>query len=122
MTLTTGIDMIEIDRIETLLKDKPFLSRFFSEAEQSQYRGQGGRASYIAGSFCAKEAFSKAIGTGLSGFALHEVEVLRDELGKPRLSFSGNAKALVEQRRLSFDVSISHTKEYAVAVVIAYCV
>jgi len=114
-----GIDLIEIERIEKSMAKTRFLTRFFGEGELSEYRARGKRSSYIAANFCAKEAFSKAIGTGIRDFELKEVELLRDHLGKPYLVFSGRAAKLVEEMGLTFETSVSHTKHYATAVVSA---
>ena len=70
--------------------------------------------------FCAKEAFSKSLGTGISGFSLKEVSLLHNERGKPYLSFSGNAEKIVHKTGCSFDVSITHTESLATAVVISF--
>jgi len=97
-----------------------FLTRVFSDAENILFQSRGFSAQTVAVNFCAKEAFSKAIGTGIRGFSLNEVSALRDELGKPYLQLSGKAKEIAEEKRLVFDVSLTHTGEYAAAVVIAY--
>ena len=74
----------------------------------------------MAGNFAGKEAFSKAIGTGIRGFQLEEVEILRDELGKPHIALSGAAKKIADEMGISgLYISISHSKHYAVAQVIA---
>ena len=74
----------------------------------------------VAANFACKEAFSKAIGTGIRNFALNEVEILRDELGKPHISLSGDAKKLTDSLGITgLFVSISHSKRYAVANVIS---
>ena len=102
-----GVDIIEVERIEKLLADKEnFLARYFSEAELAVNL----RPESVAGNFAAKEAFSKAKGTGIRGFNLRDIEVLRDELGAPYILFRGE--------RVNARVSISHTKSTAVAVVI----
>lgn len=74
----------------------------------------------IAASFAAKEAFSKALGTGIRGFALAEVSVLRDSLGAPYFALSGRAARLAEERGLRFSVSLSHTEDLAAAFVVAW--
>ena len=63
---------------------------------------------------------AKALGTGVEGFALNEVSCLRDELGCPYLELTGNALLATENRGLTFAVSLSHIKDIASAVVIAY--
>lgn len=115
-----GIDLVEIIRIERSIGRPNFLTRWFGERELAEFRARGERPAYIAANFCAKEAFSKAIGTGLRGFELREVELLRDALGKPYLVFSGRAAEMVEALGLEFETSVSHTASYAVAVVAAY--
>jgi holo-[acyl-carrier protein] synthase len=113
-----GVDMLEINRLEKSALNPRFLSRVFGERELAVYKERGRPASFLAGSFCAKEAFSKAIGTGVRGFELKDVQLLRDELGKPYLALSGKAKELAGN--LDFEASVSHTKEHAIAIVIAY--
>ena len=105
MIIGVGIDIIEVERIEKLLNDN-FITRNFSEAELEF----NSKPESVAGSFAAKEAFAKALGTGFRGFNLHDVEVLRDELGAPYIIFQG--------KQANAHVSISHTKSTAVAVVI----
>lgn len=115
-----GIDLVEISRIENSIKRPGFLKRWFGDRELAEYKSRGGKVSYIAANFCAKEAFSKAIGTGIRGFELREVELLRDALGKPYLNFSGKAAEIVDGLGVGFETSVSHTKDYAIAVVEAY--
>lgn len=90
----------------------------FGPAEHSQLAARGFPVSSAAACFCAKEAFSKAVGTGLGAFDLREVQLLRDgETGRPFLALSGRALRLAGGAR--FAVSVTHTKEYACAVVTA---
>ncbi len=74
----------------------------------------------IAANFAAKEAFSKALGTGIRGFSLTEVSVLRNELGAPYFVFSGEAEKIVRELGLQFSVSLTHTDELAAAFVVAW--
>ncbi len=108
-----GIDIIEIHRIEKLTARTPkFVQRILTEIEIEKYEQlQGNRkAEYLAGRFAAKEAFSKAMGTGIGkGLQFTDIEIVQDSFGKP--SFS---KPINEGTHLS----ISHSKEYAVAQVI----
>jgi holo-[acyl-carrier protein] synthase len=113
-----GVDMLEINRIEKSALNPRFLSRVFGERELAIYKARGNPASFLAANFCAKEAFSKAIGTGVRVFELKDVQLLRDELGKPYLELSGKAKDL--SGNMDFEVSVSHTKEYAIAVVVGF--
>ncbi|MBR5156215.1 MAG: holo-ACP synthase [Clostridia bacterium] len=115
-----GIDITEIERIEKALKTERFLERFFSEEEIKYFKSKKQMAQSVAANFAAKEAFSKAIGTGVRGFSLAEVEILRDDLGKPHISLSGDAKRITDELGISgLLVSISHSEKYAVAQVLA---
>ena len=78
------------------------------------------RPETMAANFAAKEAFAKALGTGVRGFALGEVAVLRDSLGAPYFALSGRAKELAEGRGPAFSVSLTHTDELAAAFVVAW--
>ena len=74
----------------------------------------------MAACFAAKEAFAKALGTGVRGFSLNEVSVAHDEWGAPFLRLSGSALAIAEEKNLSFSLSLTHTDGMAGAVVVAY--
>lgn len=113
-----GVDSIEIDRIAKSMENPFFLENYFSPEEHALFESRGRKASVVAGNFAAKEAFSKALGTGIRGFSLGEVSVLRDELGAPYFVFSGNAQKI--SNTLTFSVSITNTKTVATAMVIAY--
>lgn len=120
MIYGTGIDIVEIDRIKKTMENPNFLQRFFSGEERDYFSSRGFAPQTVAGNFAGKEAFSKAIGTGISGFRLEEVEILRDELGKPHIALSGAAKKIADEMGISgLYISISHSKHYAVAQVIA---
>ncbi|HIR56963.1 MAG TPA: holo-ACP synthase [Candidatus Gallacutalibacter pullicola] len=117
--LSVGIDLVEIRRIEKSIRNPRFCSRVLGKTEYAQLEMRGFPVQSVAASFCAKEAFSKALGTGIRGFALTEVELLREENGRPRLHLTGNAAKLAAARGLAeFSVSVTHTKEYAAAVVV----
>lgn len=117
---TVGIDMTEVSRIEKSVKNKRFVERVFSEKEQALFLSKKLPYESMAGNWAAKEAFAKALGTGVRDFSLNEVSVLRNELGAPYYELSGSARRIAEQSRLEFSVSITHTAEYAQAVCIAY--
>ena len=116
---TVGTDLIEINRLEKSSKSKSFMKRVFSEKETALFSAMANPYPSMAGNWAAKEAFSKSLGTGVRGFSLNEVSVLRDELGAPYIELSGKALEIANQRGLEFSVSITHTKELAQAVVIA---
>lgn len=117
--LSTGIDLVEISRIQRSIKNPRFCRNVFGQEEYVFLQSRGFSAQSAAASFCAKEAFAKALGTGVRGFRLSEVELLRNHLGKPYLKLSGNAEKIAREKNLYFSVSVTHTKMYAAAVVIA---
>lgn len=117
---SVGIDLVEIKRISKSVNNNKFLQRVFGKEEYIYLEKNNFPIQSVAANFCAKEAFSKAIGTGIRGFKLKEVELLRDEKGMPYFKFSGNALKIVTDKDLKFSVSVTHTDEYASAVVISW--
>ena len=117
---SVGIDMIEISRVEKSIQSEHFCQRVFGPEEFEELKSKNMRAESAAAAFAAKEAFGKALGTGLRGFSLNEVQVLHDELGKPFLKLSGQAEKTAREKSLSFALSITHPHEYAAAVVTAF--
>ena len=117
MILGIGTDIIEINRIEKALdRTESFKDKLLSREEKEYFFKKGNRTESIAGNFAAKEAISKALGTGVRNFEMNEIEVLRDELGKPYVRLLGNAKQIARQKGVThIHISISHCKEYAVA-------
>ena len=120
MELRVGIDHLEIARIVRAIQRPRFLHRYFGERELAYLERRNFPPASVAAGFCAKEAFAKALGTGLRGFALREVELLRAENGRPYLAFSGKAAELVKASGMRFEVSVSHDARYALAQVIGY--
>lgn len=118
-----GIDVVEVDRIESAIErlGDVFLTRLFTDREREYCARQKRPALHYAARFAAKEAVSKALGTGIGGQAgWLDMEVERAESGAPRMLFSGNAADfLVQQGILEVQVSLSHAKEYAAANAVA---
>lgn len=120
MVVGVGTDIIEIDRIAELVDKENFRRKYFSARENEYFDSRKNMYEKVAGNYAAKEAFSKALGTGIRNFALREVEILRDELGKPYIELSGDAKKAAQSKWIKrFHVSISHCKTFATATVIA---
>lgn len=114
-----GTDIIEISRIEKAInRTKLFKEKVYTEKEIEHIEKKKNFYASYAGRFAAKEAFSKALGTGVRGFLLKDVEILNDELGKPVVYLYNEIKKLAEG--LKIQISISHSKEYAVSTVILY--
>src|SRR3990172_2362092 len=113
-----GVDIIEIERIEKALAKfgERFLSRVYTPLEAAFCRG---RASELAARFAAKESVMKALGTGAHGVAWREIEVLPNHRGKPLVYLHGRAQKRAQRIGLrGLDVSMSHSREYAVAFVV----
>ena len=117
-----GNDVVEIARIEKNLGSGRFMSFVYSQAEREAF---GGNAQKLAGCFAAKEALSKALGTGVRGFSLDEISVLRDALGKPYFVFGGNIARIVGELGVTAFVALTNAAGLAVANVnleTDYCV
>lgn len=112
-----GVDIIEIERIKKAVeKSDRFVERLFTENEIEYFKSKNMKPESIAGNFAAKEAIVKAMGTGIRGFKWTDIEVLRDELGKPVVLLHNEARNVANQYGISqIMLSISHCKEYAVA-------
>lgn len=117
--MNIGIDLCHIPRIEELMARQPkFVSRFFSPQEQLLFIGSR-PAQAVASNFAVKEAFSKALGTGVVGFNLNEIEVLRNQAGAPYILVHGQAKARLDEAGYqTIRCSMSHEKDYAVGMVV----
>ncbi|MEP2777314.1 MAG: holo-ACP synthase [Luteolibacter sp.] len=118
-----GIDVVEVDRIEAAIEKQGdlFLNRLFTQREREYCCRQKRPALHYAARFAAKEAVSKALGTGIGKSAgWLDMEVLRGESGAPTMIFSGNAAAFLEEHGIAaVQVSLSHAKEYAAANAVA---
>lgn len=116
MILGVGTDLVEIGRMEKACKKDAFLKRTFTPKECRQAEG---KPSKLAGNFAVKESVAKVFGTGFRSFMPGDIEVLRDELGKPYVVLYGGAKALAEQMGIQkIWVSITNTKEMAMAMAV----
>lgn len=117
--ITSGIDLLQIDRLTRLnpaIKAR-FLARVFTPREIDECAD---RDDSLAGHFAAKEATAKALGCGIGEVGWKEIEILADERGKPRLMLHASAQETAKQAGwISWSVSISHTKDHAVAMVTA---
>ena len=119
--LGIGIDIIEIERIKNSLNKRgDFLKKLFTESEIELFQSKGYNPQTIAGNFAAKEAISKSLGLGIRGYNFRDMEILRDELGKPIVKTYNNLEEIcIDYSVLEIKVSISHSKNYAVANAIA---
>jgi len=125
MIFGIGIDLIEIDRIKNELEKHGdrFCKMVFTVKEIEYCRRNKNlniQAQCFSGRFAAKEAFFKAIGTGLrNGLSWKDVEILNDKLGKPDFVLKNNSLKIIESNQIfNVQLSISHCKNYATAVVV----
>ena len=117
--LSVGVDIIEIARIEAAISrwGPRFLERIYTPSEVAYCHG---RVPELAVRFAAKEAVSKALGTGIFGLIWTEIEVEADPLGKPLVRLHGRARKRADLLGLrQFAVSLSHSDDNAVAFVVA---
>ncbi len=119
VNIAVGIDIIEVERIRKVFEHhgERFLKRVYTDIEIQQCRG---RVQKLAGRFAAKEAISKALGTGLRGVHWREMEVIHLRSGRPSVRLHGNAKRRAEALGLTaFDVSMADLAQLSVAIAVA---
>ena len=116
-----GTDIVSVDRIKKLLKNNKFLNRLFCEEEMVKCSKLINPNNCYAKRFAAKEAFSKALGTGISnGINFNEIIVMNKKNGKPFIKLKGKTLKIVKKKfknNINIALSISDEKKYAVAFV-----
>ena len=113
-----GIDITEVDRIESLAaQHEQFLTRVYTEREIGYCNRKKNKYQHFAARFAAKESVLKALGVGWSqDIKWTDIEVVNDSSGRPRINTYGAVKKLVEQRKVKeILVSLSHISHYAIA-------
>jgi len=122
MIESVGIDLVEVKRIEEILKKwgEKFTGKVFSEGEIAYCGKKVYPSIHYAARFAVKEAFLKCLGVGIGGgIALKDIEVSNNNDGRPELHLHGNAKHILNDRGITGTyVSISHTDHYATAIVV----
>ena len=120
MIVGIGNDIIEIERIEKAISKEGFKDKIYTQRELENIKKRGNRAETYAGVFSAKEAISKAIGTGVREFSLTDLEILNDDLGKPYVVVSEKLDKIIKSKKEDYqiEISISHSKKYAIAMAI----
>ena len=119
MIVRSGIDTIEISRLKEIKPEirTRFIARVFTEAEIAQARD---RNDALSGIFAAKEAVSKALGTGIGRVAWQDIEIVHLISGQPTVRLHGHARIVAEQLGLEqWSVSISHDRNKAIALAVA---
>ena len=115
----SGVDMIEVERIDRaiLRHGQRFFHRFYTSRELID---SGGHTPALAARFAAKEAVSKALGTGIGEVGWKDIEIVNGPRRQPQLKLHGPAKAVADSLGLTiWSISLSHTHEHAVAVAVA---
>lgn len=120
MILGIGTDIIEIDRIKKIAQENSaFINKLFTNTEKTYFKSKNYRTESISGLFAAKEAVSKALGTGFRNIKMSEIEITHTNLGKPEVVLYGAAqKKAFELGVENICISISHCKKYAIAYVV----
>ena len=120
MIVGIGNDIIEIERIEKAISKESFKNKIYTQRELKNIEKRGNRTETYAGIFSAKEAISKAIGTGVREFSLTDLEILNDDLGKPYVVVSEKLDKILKTKKEDYqiEISISHSRKYATAVAI----
>ena len=120
MIVGIGNDIIEIERIEKAISKEGFKDKIYTQRELENIKKRGDRVETYAGIFSAKEAISKAIGTGVREFSLTDLEVLNDDLGKPYVVVSERLDKIIKSKKENYqiEISISHSKKYATAMAV----
>ena len=121
MIFGIGTDIIEVSRVGELVgKGNHYTDGVFTSGEIEYCESKKNKNQHYAGRFAAKEAFLKALGTGWAqGISFIQVDVYNDEAGKPEIRLTGKAEEFVKENRINkIYVSITHLKDYAVAMVV----
>ena len=120
MIIGIGNDIIEIERIEKAISKEGFKNKIYTQRELENIEKRGNRTETYAGIFSAKEAISKAIGTGVREFSLTDLEILNDDLGKPYVVVSEKLDKILRNKKENYqiEISISHSRKYATAMAI----
>lgn len=119
MKLTSGVDIVEIERLEGAVErhGTRLLERIFTPQELAEVKGN---PASLAVRFAAKEAVSKALGTGIGAVNWHDIEILRGPAREPKLRMHGEAARLASDLGYeTWSISLSHTQAYAVALAVA---
>ncbi|WP_459129541.1 holo-ACP synthase [Guggenheimella bovis] len=115
-----GVDLLKVDRIERLIDTyQEFIPRFFSEGEEKLYHERSENPLTLASNFALKEAFVKAMGTGLKDYSLSDIEVLRKDSGEPYIHTLGNLQTIFKKKGYQEVLaSLSHDGDYVVGMVV----
>ena len=122
-TIGIGVDIVDNNRIKTLIKNKKFINRLFSKKEIVISKKYLNKTNFFSKRFAAKESFAKALGTGFRNkLNLKDVEIINDKLGKPHYLINPKIEKLIKKikktKNFQLFLSISDEKDYSVAFTI----
>ena len=122
-TIGIGVDIIDNNRIKSLLKNKNFINRTFSKREILISKKTLNKTNFFSKRFAAKESFAKALGTGFrDNLNFKDIEIINDKLGKPYYLISARIKQIIKRKKkvdnFELFLSISDEKDYSVAFAI----
>ena len=120
--LGIGVDIVENSRIKKIITNKKFLQRIYTNDELKKSKSIKNKISFFSKRFAAKEAFSKALGTGFrKGLHFKDISISNDKLGKPSIKINKKLKELVTKKfnikKIKIYLSISDEKKYSIAFV-----
>jgi len=116
-----GTDIIEVKRVEKMIaRGRQYLETIFTEDEMDYCEAKARKFEHYAARYAAKEAVLKALGTGWrGGLAYSDIEIIHDESGKPRVFVRGEVRRFFDEHQIrQTSISLSHTREIALAVII----
>ena len=122
-TIGIGVDIVDNNRIKSLIKNKKFINRSFSKKEITISKKYINKANFFSKRFAAKESLAKALGTGFrNNLNLKDIEIINDKLGKPYYLINPKIKKLIKIKKKTKNfklfLSISDEKDYSVAFTI----
>ena len=122
-TLGIGVDIIDNSRIKKSITNKKFVSRIFSNDEIIRSKKTLNKTAFFSKRFAAKEAFSKALGTGFrKGLNFNDISIINDKYGKPLIKLNNKLQNIIKKKfktkKFNVYLSISDEKKHAIAFVI----
>lgn len=121
--LITGVDIVNVNRINKILLEnrEQFYGKIFTVEEIDYIDEKGHKSTTVSGLFAAKEAVSKALGTGIGVLGWKDVEILHKSNGKPYINFTDRGRRIMEDLGIrEIQISISHEIDYAIAFAVGY--
>lgn len=121
--LITGVDIVNVNRINRILLEnrEQFYNKIFTSQEINYIEEKGNKPTTVSGLFAAKEAVSKAIGTGIGVLGWKDIAILHESTGRPYIDLTERGRKIMEDLGIGeIQISISHETEYAIAFAVGY--